>query len=130
MKWNQFRLTTTTEAEDIVSSMLSDLGIEGVQIEDKVPLTKEDAEQMFIDGLMEPQEDDGIAYLTFYLDPEEDCGSILMKVQQELEDMRAYLNVGEGTIEQSETEDVDWINNWKKYFHQFSIDDILIIPIE
>lgn len=128
MKWNQFRLTTTTEAEDIVSSMLSDLGIEGVQIEDKVPLTREDAEQMFIDGLMEPQEDDGIAYLTFYLDPEEDCGSILMKVQQELEDMRAYLNVGEGTIEQSETEDVDWINNWKKYFHQFLIDDILIIP--
>ena len=40
MKWNQFRLKTTTEAEDIVSSMLADLGIEGVQIEDKIPLTQ------------------------------------------------------------------------------------------
>ena len=42
MKWNQFRLKTTTEAEDIVSSMLADLGIEGVQIEDKIPLTQSD----------------------------------------------------------------------------------------
>ena len=40
MKWNKFRLKTTTEAEDIVSSMLMDLGIQGVEIEDKVPLTK------------------------------------------------------------------------------------------
>lgn len=35
MKWNKFRLKTTTEAEDIVSSMLMDLGIQGVEIEDK-----------------------------------------------------------------------------------------------
>ena len=37
MKWNKFRLKTTTEAEDIVSSMLMDLGIQGVEIEDKIP---------------------------------------------------------------------------------------------
>lgn len=128
MKWNQFRLTTTTEAEDIVSSMLADLGIEGVQIEDKIPLSEEDAKQMFIDGLVEPQVDDGIAYLTFYLDPSEDCGSILLKVRDELEQMRSYLDVGSCLIEQSETEDLDWVNNWKKYFHQFTIDDILVIP--
>ena len=88
MKWNQFRLTTTTEAEDIVSSMLADLGIEGVQIEDKVPLTESDKEQMFVDILPDIPEDDGVAYLTFYLDPEEDAGAILMQVRQELESMR------------------------------------------
>lgn len=128
MKWNQFRLKTTTEAEDIVSSMLMDLGIEGVQIEDKVPLTKEDKEQMFVDILPDIPEDDGTAYLTFYLDPKEDAGAILMKVRRELEDMRSYLDVGECTIEESQTEDVDWVNNWKQYFHQFYIDDILVIP--
>lgn len=128
MKWNQFRLKTTTEAEDIVSSMLMDLGIEGVQIEDKVPLTKEDKEQMFVDILPDIPEDDGTAYLTFYLDPEEDAGAILMNVRRELEDMRSYLDVGECTIEESQTEDVDWVNNWKQYFHQFYIDDILVIP--
>ena len=128
MKWNQFRLTTTTEAEDIVSSMLMDLGIQGVQIEDKVPLTQGDKEQMFVDILPDMPEDDGKAYLTFYLDEDEDAGTILMQVRRELEEMRSYLDVGECTIEESQTEDVDWVNNWKKYFHQFYIDDILVIP--
>lgn len=128
MKWNQFRLKTTTEAEDIVSSMLADLGIEGVQIEDKVPLTQSDKEQMFVDILPDIPEDDGVAYLTFYLDPEVDAGVMLLQVRNELEEMRSYVDVGECTIEESETEDLDWVNNWKKYFHQFYIDDILVIP--
>ena len=128
MKWNQYRLKTTTEAEDIVSSMLMDLGIEGVQIEDKVPLTKEDKEQMFVDILPEIEEHEGTAYLTFYLQEEEDAASILMNIRKELEEMRSYLEVGECTIEESQTEDVDWVNNWKQYFHQFYIDDILVIP--
>lgn len=128
MKWNQFRLKTTTEAEDIVSSMLNDLGIDGVQIEDKIPLTQQDKEQMFVDILPDIPEDDGTAYLTFYLDQDVDTVQILGEVRQELEDMRNYVDVGECTIEESETEDVDWVNNWKKYFHQFYIDDILVIP--
>ena len=128
MKWNQFRLKTTTEAEDIVSSMLVDLGIEGVQIEDKIPLTQQDKEQMFVDILPDIPEDDGVAYLTFYLDPDLDAGTILAQVREEMEQMRAYVDVGDATIEESETEDVDWVNNWKQYFHQFYIDDILVIP--
>lgn len=128
MKWKQFRLKTTTQAEDIVSSMLADLGIEGVQIEDKIPLTEQDREQMFVDILPDIPDDDGTAYLTFYLDEEEDVAPVLMNVRKELEDMRAFLDVGECTIEESETEDVDWVNNWKQYFHQFYIDDILVIP--
>lgn len=128
MKWKQFRLKTTTQAEDIVSSMLADIGIEGVQIEDKIPLTEQDKEQMFVDILPDIPDDDGTAYLTFYLDEEEDVAPVLMNVRKELEDMRAFLDVGECTIEESETEDVDWVNNWKQYFHQFYIDDILVIP--
>lgn len=128
MRWNQFRLKTTTEAEDIVSSMLMDMGIEGVQIEDRIPLTKEDKEQMFVDILPDILPDDGCAYLTFYLEEDADVSGILCQVRGELEKMREYLNVGECTIEESQTEDVDWVNNWKQYFHQFYIDDILVIP--
>ena len=128
MKWNQFRLTTTTEATDIVSSMLADLGVEGVQIEDKVPLTESDKEQMFVDILPDIAEDDGEAYLTFYIDVDEDYTELLAQIKEELEDMRAYVNVGSGLIEESQTEDIDWVNNWKQYFHQFYIDDILVIP--
>ena len=111
-----------------MSSMLADLGIEGVQIEDKIPLTEQDKEQMFVDILPDIPDDDGTAYLTFYLDEEEDVAPVLMNVRKELEDMRVFLDVGECTIEESETEDVDWVNNWKQYFHQFYIDDILVIP--
>lgn len=128
MRWNKFRLKTTTEAEDFVSSMLMDLGIEGVEIEDKVPLTQADKEQMFVDILPQIESDDGIAYLSFYLEEDVDKEEMLAKVRNEFEAMRAYANVGEGTIEESQTEDLDWVNNWKQYFHQFYVDDILIIP--
>ena len=128
MKWNKFRLTTTTEAEDIVSSMLMDLGIQGVEIEDKVPLTQSDKEQMFVDILPETEADDGVAYLSFYLEEDEDKEKVLADVRAELQDMASYLNVGACTIEESQTEDVDWVNNWKQYFHQFYVDDILIVP--
>lgn len=128
MKWNKFRLKTTTESEDIVSSMLMDLGIQGIEIEDKIPLTQSDKEQMFVDILPEIEVDDGVAYISFYLEEDEDKDAVLANVKKELEEMRAYTNVGECTIEESETEDVDWVNNWKQYFHQFYVDDVLIIP--
>lgn len=128
MKWKGFRLKTTTQAEDIVSSMLADLGIEGVQIEDKIPLTAADKEQMFVDILPETEADDGIAYLSFYLEEDTDTESILKNVRQELEEMSEFMDLGECSIEESETEDVDWVNNWEQYFHQFYVDDILIIP--
>ena len=83
---------------------------------------------MFVDILPETGINDGIAYISFYLEEDEDKESLLEAVKNELEDMRAYVEVGEGTIEESQTEDVDWVNNWKKYFHQFYVDDILIIP--
>lgn len=128
MKWNKFRLKTTTESEDIVSSMLMDLGIQGIEIEDKIPLTQSDKEQMFVDILLEIEADDGVAYISFYLEEDEDKEEVLANVKKELEEMRAYTNVGACTIEESQTEDVDWVNNWKQYFHQFYVDDVLIIP--
>ena len=128
MKWNKFRIETTTEAEDLVSSMLMDLGIQGIEIEDNIPMSQREKEQMFVDILPETGVDDGVAYISFYLEEEDDKEAVLAKVRAELEDMRAYIEVGSGSIEESQTEDVDWVNNWKKYFHQFYLDDILIIP--
>lgn len=128
MKWNKFTLKTTTEAEDLVISTLVDLGIEGVEIEDKQPLTEEDKKQMFVDILPDFPEDDGVAYLSFYLDEDADTEAILENVKKELEELRTFLEIGEGSIAASQTEDKDWLNNWKEYFKQFYVDDILIIP--
>ena len=128
MKWNKYTLKTRSEAEDVVIAALADIGIQGVEIEDKQPLTRLDKEQMFIGILPDSPEDDGIAYLHFYLDPEDDNETMLGNVKKELDELRVFIDIGEGTITVSETEDKDWINNWKKYFHQFHVDDILIIP--
>ena len=139
MKWKKFRIKTVTDAEDIIISTLYDIGLEGAQIEDKVPLTAAEKEQMFVDILPEGPEDDGIAYLSFFVEENEDGKllvngeettqeAILESVEKELEGLRAFCDIGEGSISVDETEDVDWINNWKQYFHQFYIDDLLVIP--
>lgn len=128
MKWNRFTVKTKTEAEDIVISTLAEVGIEGVEIQDKQPLTEEDKAQMFVDIMPEGPADDGIAYLNFYLEEEADKEAILKDVREALDDLKNFMDIGEATIEESQTEDKDWINNWKQYFHQFYVDDILIVP--
>ena len=139
MKWVKFRLKTVTDMEDIIISTLYDIGLEGAQIEDKIPLTALEKEQMFVDILPDGPEDDGVAYLNFFVEKQED-GSLLVqgeevdvetllgRIESELEDLKMFCDIGEGTVTVDETEDIDWINNWKQYFHQFYIDDILVIP--
>lgn len=128
MKWNRFTIKTKTEAEDVIISALADVGVEGVEIQDKQPLTETDKEQMFVDIMPEGPADDGIAYLNFYLEEDTETAAVLERVRAVLEEVRGYMDIGEGTITESQTEDKDWINNWKEYFHQFYVDDILIVP--
>lgn len=171
MKWKKLTIKTVTEAEDIIISDLYDIGLEGAMIEDHVPLSAWEKEQMFVDILPDGPEDDGIAYLSFFVEvPDEDgdesgktagtaegeCGkeqisaglsdnvdnsyfcvssgqpvdmeALVKAVEEKLDGIRQYMNIGEGSIVISETEDKDWMNNWKEFFHQFYIDDLLVTP--
>lgn len=140
MRWMRYRIKTKTEAEDIIISTLYDIGLEGAQIEDKIPLTPLEKEQMFVDILPETQDDDGVAFLNFFVElndegkvlveeEETDPEELRSRIRAELDELKEFnLDIGEGSIELESTEDIDWINNWKKYFHQFYIDDILVIP--
>lgn len=128
MKWTKFTLKTTTEAVDLISSMLEDLGIEGIEIQDNVPLSESDTKGMFIDILPELPPDDGTAEVSFYLEDLSDLEELLRAIEEGLDDLCQFVNVGERTITVSETEDKDWINNWKQYFKPFTVDDILIKP--
>lgn len=139
MKWMKFRIKTFAEAEDLIISELYDRGLEGAQIEDKVPLSPLDKERMFVDILPEPEQDDGVAYLSFFAEIREDgslaldgeCAdkdSVLARIEEALSEVREFMEIGEGSVTVSETEDIDWINNWKQFFHQFYIDDLLVIP--
>ena len=139
MKWMKFRIKTITEGEDVIVSTLYDIGLEGAQIEDKVPLTTAEKEQMFVDILPDGPADDGIAYLSFFVEEKENgllevagedktSEQLLAEIREELSGLQEFMDIGEGTVSVDETEDIDWINNWKQYFHQFTIDDILVIP--
>lgn len=139
MKWMKFRIKTVVEAEDLIISELYDRGLEGAQIEDKVPLSPLEKERMFVDIPPEPEADDGVAYLSFFAQMKEDGSldldgeaadreSVLARIEEALSEVRDFMEIGEGVVTVSETEDIDWINNWKQYFHQFYIDDLLVIP--
>lgn len=128
MKWNKFTIKTITDAEDIISATLGELGVEGVLIEDKIPLSKEDKERMFIDILPVLPADDGIAYVSFFLEDGQDHSEMLSLIKEEIESLRNFMDIGEGTIEETLTDDIDWLNNWKEFFKPFSVDDIYIKP--
>ena len=114
MKWNKFTIKTTTEAEDYLSAMLDEIGVEGIEIEDNVPLSKEDQSAMFIDFLPELPQDDGTSKVSFYIDAENDYEEILEQVKAGIEEWRQFVDIGEGSIIQSETEDIDWQNTWEE----------------
>lgn len=128
MKWNKYSIQTTTEAVDLISSALNDLGVEGIEIEDNIQLTQAEAKSMFVDFIPDLPPDDGRAKVNFYIDSEEDDKTMVERVKAELEDLRMFCDIGEGTITESETEDKDWINNWKQYWHTFTIGDLYIKP--
>ena len=127
MKWNKYRLSTTTEAVDLISYTLAEMGIEGIEIEDKVPLSEEDKEKMFIDLLPDLDEDDGTAFVSFYIEPEKDHDSTLEEVLAAIKELADFVDIGEATIEKTQTEDIDWMNNWKKYWKPFYVDEHIMI---
>ena len=127
MKWNKYRISTTTEAVDLISYTLAEMGIEGIEIEDKVPLSEEDKEKMFIDLLPDLDEDDGTAFVSFYIEPEKDHDSTLEEVLVAIKELADFVDIGEATIEKTQTEDIDWMNNWKKYWKPFYVDEHIMI---
>ena len=129
MIWKKITIETTTEAVDMISYTLGELGVEGIEIEDKVPLSEEDQKAMFIDILPELPPDDGVALISCYIDnPETDVDALVAQIKEALEDMRQYMDIGSGKLTLGETEDKDWINNWKEFFHPFWLNQILIKP--
>lgn len=128
MKWNKITIDTTVEATDMISYELGELGIEGIEVEDHVPLTEEDRKKMYVDLL--PDEiapNDGTARISCYIALEEDIEAISMKIKEKLSEISQFFDIGAGTLSYGETEDKDWINNWKQFFKPFRLDETIII---
>ena len=128
MEWKRFTIHTTEEAEEPVTALLAELGIEAVEVTDKRPFSAEESGGLYGDVVPEMPEDDHLAELSFYMEKDADCDSLLKELRSRLEAFRNTMDIGSGRIEESVTREEDWINNWKDYFHSFRVDDILIRP--
>ncbi len=130
MKWIRFTIDTHVDAVDLLSYMLDEIGVEGIEIEDHLPLSEEDKKKMFVDILPDPVENDNTAKVHFYMEPEQcDPEKVMLQVQDILQEIKQFNEIGKGTISLSETEDKDWINNWKTFFKPFrAAKDIVIKP--
>lgn len=125
MKYTRYTIETTVEAEDILAAVLADEGIEGVEIADSKPWTKEELDEIFVDEVpVNTDIPEGAARVSFYLSEEDDKETILPAVRRALEDMKLRSEIACGTLDISSSDlaDEDYLNSWKQYFHAFEID--------
>ena len=131
MKWKKYTIETTAEAEDFISEMLAENGIEGIEIEDSEPLTEQDYAEMFADILPEPPMGDGSAKIHFYMDedePDEARLGRLAAIREGLARIAGFAEAGSCAITEGETDEADWRDKWKEGFHAFTVGDMLIHP--
>lgn len=128
MDWKKYTIKTTTEAEDIISATLMELGIEGVEIEDNVPISEEDKKKLYIDILPELPMDEGVAYISFYLEEDKREEDYLPAVEAALQELREFMDIGEGSIERTISRTEEWQDKWKEFFKPFVLEDIIIKP--
>ena len=138
MKYARFRIRTVPGAEDILVSAMTELGFEGAQIEDNVPLTAAEKEQIYTYDAEDPV-NDGVAYVSFYApleagdmcvlkDESRPIAVLTGEVEETLAEVSVFCETGEGTFTVSVMDDESWKDKWKQYFHSFYLDDILIRP--
>ena len=128
MKWKKYTLHTVSAAEELVTSLLYDLDITNIEVVDSLPVMDEAEEKLFEDVMPALKEDDGKADVIFYLDDDVPSEELLNALQEGLDELRDFMDIGEGSIEEQDTEDKDWVNNWKEHFTAFSVDEFLIKP--
>ncbi|MCR4744128.1 MAG: 50S ribosomal protein L11 methyltransferase [Lachnospiraceae bacterium] len=122
MQYNKFTIKTTPKAEDILSAELAEIGVDGVEIEDAGIPSEIEESAIFYDELPENNIDSDTAYVSFYLEASKDKNAILSEVHELIKRLAEFTDIGDGGISVSQTEDKDWINNWKEFFHQFTIE--------
>ena len=128
MKWKKYTIETTPDAEELVAEALSECGITNVEIRDRKPILPGDTLEIYEEVMPKQLPDDGRAEVIFYLDGAENPGPVLSSVREALDELRSFTDAGSLRITEDETEDEDWVNNWKAFFHPFTVDDVLIKP--
>ena len=126
MMWTKVTIDTSVEAVDLISAFLDEYGVEGIEISDNVPLTEGEKSEMYVDIPLQ-MENDGSAQISCYIDDRFQIDSLKADIAAELTRLEAFIPVGTKKIEISQTEDADWMNNWKQYFRPFRLYDNIVI---
>ena len=122
MTYKKYTIKTTPEAEDIICAALAEAGIVSFEIEDGTPFSKEELDEIFTDEVPVRDIPENEAYVSFYLEEDENEKKLLSAALEALEELKGYSDIGEGSVSTSDSEDTDWLNKWKEFFKPFSID--------
>ena len=127
MKWKKISVKTTADFEGLIADMLIEKGFEGVEVCDNKQLSEADVKKMFIDILPELDESDETACVNCYVDVDSNMEEKLALINEGLDELSVFMDTDAVSVEVSETEDKDWMNNWKEFFKPFRIDDTIVV---
>ena len=130
MKWVEVRINTTTEAEEIVCSIMYDLGVTGLAIEDPndiLAFQQTEENWDFIDPDLINQDYEGVT-IKAYFPESEDITDKLDMVRDRIERIplrETGKSLGQVTV--SEVYEKDWSETWKKYYKPVRIGKRIVI---
>lgn len=129
MNWLQISIETTTEGIDKVCSELSEIGIEGFEIEDKDDFnTFLDENKQFWDYVDEDlyNERQGPTKVKTYIEEDASAGEILINIKSALEKIKCD-EYGSLEVSIKNLAQEDWENNWRQYFKPLYVGENIII---
>ncbi len=122
MKWIEISITTSQEAQELISNFLMDLGSPGVILEDHSPLPS------FSESEIDPKREVKDCTIKGYFPLEVDFTEVADQIGKYLALLESnQISVGAKTLQTRILQEEDWESNWKKYFKPFPVGKRLVI---
>lgn len=128
MNWTEVQIKTTAELEDLVSSILYDVGATGLAIEDPrdiLELSKSEGKWDYVDPSLLDLDCDGIT-IKAYFSESEDLEDKIQYIRDKI-NTNPMFNKEENLVSISLVDDNDWAESWKKYYKPIRIGEKIII---
>ncbi|KNF09356.1 ribosomal protein L11 methyltransferase PrmA [Gottschalkia purinilytica] len=130
MKWIEVQIKTTTEAVEVVSNILYELGVGGLAIEDPNDIilqAKNEEDWDYIDPNLLDQKFEGVIVKAYFPESEDLIDKIEL-IKQSIEKIPQYnLDKGLGEVSLSQVDEKDWEHAWKKYYKPKKIGERVVV---
>lgn len=129
MKWHELTISTTEEAQEMISNFLHEMGAGGVSIEESGTLSKQ-RDTSLGQWYELPLNDipEGHAIIKGYFGEDTDTDALIAAISPRVEELREF-DIDPGDVHYSVlvVDDEDWATSWKQYFKPLRISDTLTI---